>query len=221
MKKDTLKGKVFCFTGTLDKPRKMYREFVEGLGGEVVETVTPRVTAVVYGSSGYTTAKERRAEELDVMMISERTLFAMAGMTLEEFGKYKRAARTAERLAYETSYQGKWDRLKASALVSIGKLGNAMKIPGASTRIYVHYRLKARTYAALIKCISANGVVFTDRNGKSQFHDWNTVAPMQLMEVADYLAKLKASEDKSFCRRLILLNREAERLGQLTQLMTA
>lgn len=221
MNPNTLQGKVFCFTGKLDKPRKMYAEFVEALGGEFSERMTQRVNIVVSGMLEYESEKARKAEELDILMISESTLFAMAGMTLAEFQKRKREWRISERLAYENSYQGKWDRLKAQATVSIGKIGDTMVIPSETTRIYINYTIKERKYAALVKCISKHGVAYTDRNGKSCFQNWNTVAPMQLMEVADYLAKLKASEEKSFCRRLILLNREAERLGQLPQLLSA
>lgn len=208
MKKDILKGKVFCFTGTLSKPRKMFQEFVEALGGTFTNTLTSRVTALVVGDSYEVSAKELKAIDLDIPEITERDLYTMAGITLEDFRKQLREERNAIRREYETSYEGKFDRLKASAIVSIGKLGTAMVIPGEKTRIYVHYQMNTRTHSAVVKCISANGVAFCDRNGKSCFYGWEQLEASRLMEVADYLAKRKDTEADSFRRRLYVLNRE-------------
>lgn len=210
MKSMSLQGKTFAITGTLNHSRKCYIEFIEALGGEVKRNVSKQVNYVIEGEDARLnyTSKHFDAVINGVPRISEQELFTMAGLTLDNFRRVLNAERQEQRREYENSYAGKWERLKAQAIASIGKMGNAMVIPSECTRIYVHYRLGSRQHAALVKCISAHGVAFNDRNGKSCFYGWEQLEALRLMEVADYLAKLKSSEEKSFCRRLILLNRE-------------
>ncbi len=212
MKASALKGKVFCITGTLRHSRKRYIEFIEELGGEFKNSLTKSVDYLVEGTDAALryTGKHFDAVINDVRRISEQDLYAMAGMTLEDFDRKRIALRISRRMEYEASYTGKLDRLKAAAVASIGKIGNAMVLVDEGTRIYVTYYLKARKCAASVKCISAQGVAFIDRNKKSQFYAWQQLEAAQLMEVADYLAKLKELDRNSFRSRLRALNKEEE-----------
>ena len=143
--------------------------------------------------------------------IDENTLYAIAGTTLEEFREEERRLRIQRRIDYETSYTGKLERLRAQAVAVIGLLGNAMVIPSESARIYVHYKLKERDLAALVKCISSHGVAFNDRNGKSVFLEWDKVDNYRLMQIADYFGKGKKQSTPAFLNRLISLEREEEK----------
>lgn len=210
MKSMSLQGKTFVITGTLSHSRKCYIEFIEALGGEVKRNVSRLVNYVIEGEDAQRRYTEKHFDAVvnGVPRISEQELFTMAGLTLDNFRRVLNAERQEQRREYENSYAGKWDRLKTQAIASISKIGNAMVIPSECTRIYVHYQLGSRKHAALVKCISAHGVAFNDRNGKSCFYGWNQLEGTRLMEVADYLAKLKDTEKNSFRRRLYILNRD-------------
>lgn len=71
-------GKVFVITGTLSQPREEVAAWIEARGGKVTESVSKKTSYVVVGESPGA-SKVTKAQALDIPMIGEDELHALAG----------------------------------------------------------------------------------------------------------------------------------------------
>ena len=81
---ETLKGKSFCFTGALTIPRKLAESLVKAKGGEVKSAVNSSLTYLVTNEPNLKTTKNKKAIELGISVISEKTFFSIVEYELPE-----------------------------------------------------------------------------------------------------------------------------------------
>lgn len=81
---ETLKGKSFCFTGALTIPRKLAESLVKAKGGEVKNAVNSSLTYLVTNEPGSKTTKNKKAIELGITVITEKTFFGIVEYELPE-----------------------------------------------------------------------------------------------------------------------------------------
>jgi len=74
-----LEGQVFVITGSLNhfENRKALQEIIESLGGKVTGSVTGKTTYLINNNVSSTTGKNKKAQSLEVPIISEETFMAM------------------------------------------------------------------------------------------------------------------------------------------------
>jgi len=72
-----LSGKSFCFTGTMEKPRKELEQMVEDAGGEV-HSVQKGLTYLVIADPNSQSSKAKKARKLGVSLISEDDFLKLA-----------------------------------------------------------------------------------------------------------------------------------------------
>lgn len=75
----TLTGKTVSITGTLSKGRKQYVAMIERLGGTFKTHVSNAVNYLIVGPDAYVrdTEKLERAEQLNLLMLTEQEFLAM------------------------------------------------------------------------------------------------------------------------------------------------
>ena len=66
-----VKGMTFVITGTLSTRRYEFRKLIEESGGELAGVVTKRIDYLIVGAKGIGTVKYRKAQSLNIPMISE------------------------------------------------------------------------------------------------------------------------------------------------------
>eukprot|EP01067_Filipodium_phascolosomae_P008104 Filipodium_phascolosomae@DN6812_c0_g1_i1.p1 len=74
-RKDSLRGKIFCITGTLSVSRKVAESMIRRYGGEYRNTVSSMVTHLVSARSD--TSKAHAGKHKEIIVISERELIDM------------------------------------------------------------------------------------------------------------------------------------------------
>lgn len=80
VKEGPLKGKIFCFTGELDKyTRNQAQEIVERLGGESVEVISKKVDYLVVGKNPG--SKLQKAQKYNIKILSEEEFLKLIGET--------------------------------------------------------------------------------------------------------------------------------------------
>ncbi|MCC3161121.1 MAG: NAD-dependent DNA ligase LigA [Mollicutes bacterium PWAP] len=72
-----LEGKIFVITGTLNKSRTFYKDFIESNGGNVSSSVSKNTTFILAGENPGT--KKIKAEKLGIDILDELTLKEMVG----------------------------------------------------------------------------------------------------------------------------------------------
>lgn len=75
--KGSLTNKSFCFTGSMDTPRKELQKMVENSGGEVKKSVGKGLTYLVIDNPASTTSKAQAARKLRINLISEKEFLEM------------------------------------------------------------------------------------------------------------------------------------------------
>lgn len=80
----SLAGKSFCFTGALTIPRKMAETLVKEKGGEVKSGVNKTLTYLVTNDIHSGSSKNKKATELGINIISEKTFFSLINYELPE-----------------------------------------------------------------------------------------------------------------------------------------
>ena len=70
-KDNGVKGMTFVITGTLSTRRYEFRKLIEELGGELAGVVTKQIDFLIVGAKGIGTVKYRKAQSLNIPMISE------------------------------------------------------------------------------------------------------------------------------------------------------
>lgn len=81
---DILKGQSFCFTGALTIPRALAESLVKSKGGEVKSTVNSSLNYLVTNDPMSKTTKNKKAIELGITIISEKTFFSIVEYELPE-----------------------------------------------------------------------------------------------------------------------------------------
>ena len=66
-----VKGMTFVITGTLSTRRYEFRKLIEESGGELAGVVTKQIDYLIVGAKGIGTVKYRKAQSLNIPMISE------------------------------------------------------------------------------------------------------------------------------------------------------
>ena len=81
---DILKGQSFCFTGALTIPRALAESLVKSKGGEVKSAVNSSLNYLVTNDPMSKTTKNKKAIELGITIISEKTFFSIVEYELPE-----------------------------------------------------------------------------------------------------------------------------------------
>ena len=78
-----MSGKIFVFTGTLERlTRSEAKEQVEGLGGKVSSSVSRSTDYVVYGPGAR--SKLAKASELEIQLLDEKEFLELLGGAEDE-----------------------------------------------------------------------------------------------------------------------------------------
>lgn len=72
-----LKGKSFCLTGAMSKPRKEIEKAIEAAGGEVRSSVGKGLMYLVQADANSTSSKSEKAKSLGTLILSEADLWKM------------------------------------------------------------------------------------------------------------------------------------------------
>jgi DNA ligase (NAD+) len=72
-----LKGKSFCLTGAMSKPRKEIEKAIEAAGGEVKSSVCRGLTYLVQADENSTSSKSEKAKSLGTLILGEAELWKM------------------------------------------------------------------------------------------------------------------------------------------------
>ena len=74
----SLKGKSFCLTGSMSKPRKEIEKAIEAKGGEIA-SVKSGLTYLVQADPESASSKSEKAKKLGIEILSEDKLWEMIG----------------------------------------------------------------------------------------------------------------------------------------------
>lgn len=77
---ENVKGKSFCITGALSRPRKEYEALIEQNGGSNVSSVTSKTSYLVTNDTTSGSSKNKKAKELSIPVITEEQLQELLGI---------------------------------------------------------------------------------------------------------------------------------------------
>jgi NAD-dependent DNA ligase len=75
-----LKGKTFCITGDLSKPRKTVEKMISDAGGVSKGSVSKDTTYLITNNPTTTSSKMKKAKQHGVTVITEEKLYSMLGV---------------------------------------------------------------------------------------------------------------------------------------------